>query len=238
MPGPLKRLRQRPSLHQEVQEAIKSYILGNGLRPGDSLPPETELASQLGVSRNSVREAAKALESLDIIEIRHGSGLFVGGFSIDALLDNLPYGLLMDLKDLRDLLDVRRVLESGMIESALRAVSDQQIADLGQLVEEMRLLAERGQTFLEQDRAFHQKLYEGLDNSALLKVIDVFWLAYHKTSAYANIEDREPMHTYRDHVAIFDAVKAGDAERVRNALEQHHWGIITRLERAQQGGET
>jgi DNA-binding FadR family transcriptional regulator len=238
MLGSLKPLRQRLPLHQEVQEAIKRYIIGNGLQPGDSLPAEVELADRLGVSRNSVREAAKALESLNIIEIRHGSGLFVGSFSIDALLDNLPYGLLMDLKDLRDLLDVRRVLESGMIESALRVMSDHQIADLERLVEEMRLLAEHGQTFLEQDRTFHQKLYEGLDNSALLKVIDVFWLAYHRTSTYANIEDREPMHTYQDHVAILDAVKTGDAQMVRNALEQHHWGIITRLERAQEGDRT
>jgi DNA-binding FadR family transcriptional regulator len=220
-----------------VQDSIKSYITGNGLRPGDSLPPETELANQLGVSRNSVREAVKALNSLGIIEIRHGSGLFVGDFSIDALLDNLPYGLLMDLRDLRDLLDVRCVLESGMIEAALQEMSEQQIADLEGLVEEMRQLAERGEAFLEQDRAFHQKLYEGLDNSPLLKVIDVFWLAYHRTSTYAHIEDRMPMHTYQDHVAILDAVKGGDAERVRSALEQHHWNILARLERAEQGGE-
>jgi len=234
----LKPLENRPSLYQEVQEAIKNYIISNGLRPGDGLPPETELASQLGVSRNSVREATRALESLDIIEIRHGSGLFVGSFSIDALLDNLPYGLLMDIKDLKDLLDVRRVLESGMIESALRVMSDEQIADLEQLVEEMHLLAERGQPFFKQDRAFHQKLYESLGNSVLLKVIDAFWLAYHKTSTRADIEDRDPMHTYRDHVAILDAVKDGDAARVRDALEHHHWGIIKRLERVQQGSKT
>jgi DNA-binding FadR family transcriptional regulator len=238
MPRPLKQLRQRPLLYQEVQDAIKSHIIDNHLRPGDSLPPETELASQLGVSRNSVREAVKGLESLGILETRHGSGVFVGEFSIEPLFDSLPYGLLIDLKDLRNLLDVRRVLESGMIESALRAMSDQQIADLEQLVDEMRVLAERDQTFSEQDRAFRQKLYEGLDNSTLLRVIDVFWLASHKTSAYTSIEDRDPLHTYRDHVAILDAVKAGDAERVRSALEQHHWSIITRLERAQQGGES
>lgn len=238
MLGSLKPLRRRPSLHQEVQEAIKNYIISSELHPGDSLPAEAELASQLGVGRNSVREAAKALESLGIIEVRHGSGLFVGNFSIDALLDSLPYGLLMDLEDLKNLLDVRRVLEAGMIEPALRVMSEKQIADLEQLMEEMRVQAERGQSISKQDRAFHQKLYEGLGNSALLKVIDAFWLAYHKTSTRANLEDRQQMHTYRDHMAILDAVKAGDVARVRDALEQHHWGIISRLERAERGGKS
>lgn len=230
----LEPLRHRPSLHQEVQEAIKNYILSNRLQPGDSLPSEAELASQLAVSRNSVREAAKALESLDIIKIRHGSGLFVGDFSVDALLDNLPYGLLIDLKDLKDLLDVRRVLESGMIEPALRVMTDEQVAGLERLLEEMRLRAERGESISDQDRAFHQKLYEALGNSALLKVIDAFWLAYHKTSTRANLEDRNLIRTYWDHVAILDAVKTGDAAKVREALERHHWGIIERLDRAQQ----
>lgn len=230
----LEPLRHRPSLHQEVQEAIKNYILSNHLQPGDSLPSEAELASQLAVGRNSVREAAKALESLDIIQVRHGSGLFVGGFSVDALLDNLPYGLLMDLKDLKDLLDVRRVLESGMIEAALGEMSAEQIADMDELLAEMRRRAELDESISEQDRAFHQKLYEGLGNSALLKVIDAFWLAYHKTSTRANIEDRNLMTTYWDHIAILDAVKTGDAAKARVALDRHHWGIIERLERAQQ----
>jgi DNA-binding FadR family transcriptional regulator len=219
-----------------VQESIKSYILENQLRPGDGLPPETDLASRLGVSRNSVREAVKGLESLGILETRHGSGLFVGNFSIDPLLDSLPYGLLMDLKDLRDLLEIRIVLESGMIEAALEVMSEEQITDLEQLVEEMRASAEAGQPFLEQDRAFHQKLFEDLENTALLRVIDIFWLACHRAVAYPSMQDRDPMRTYRDHAAICQAVQAGDAVKTRAALYKHHEGIIGRLERAQQEG--
>jgi len=230
----MQHLKKRALLHHEVQEAIKHYILENNLQPGDSLPPEAELANQTGVSRSSVREAVKVLESLGILEIRRGSGIFVGNFSIEPLLDNLPYGLLMDFKDLRDLLEARRVLESGMMESALEVTSEQQISDLQQLVEEMRVLAEQGRAFPEQDRAFHQKLFEGLENKALSRVIDVFWLAYHKASVYPSIRDRDPMHTYRDHAAIFEAIKVGDVGKARAALYKHHEGILSRLERARQ----
>jgi len=87
-----------------VQASLRSYILENQLPSGAPLPPENELARRLGVSRSAVREAVKGLESLGLIEIRHGSGLFVGSFSFEPLLNNLPYTLVSNLKELSDLL--------------------------------------------------------------------------------------------------------------------------------------
>ena len=77
---PMMPLKHRPPLYEVLQQKIKNYIIQNSLKPGDRLPSETELAQQLGVSRNSVREAVKALEMLDIVETRSGAGLFVGDF--------------------------------------------------------------------------------------------------------------------------------------------------------------
>src|SRR5258708_3137318 len=78
-PG-LKALKRTPLLHQ-IQEEIKSYVIRNDLRPGDALPSEGDLARQLGIGRNSVREAVKSLEVLGILEARAGSGLFVKAFT-------------------------------------------------------------------------------------------------------------------------------------------------------------
>ena len=71
-PRTLRRLERRPLFSQSVQEKIKSYVIENGLRPGDPLPSEADFAQQLGVSRNSVREAAKSLQTLGYIEARVG----------------------------------------------------------------------------------------------------------------------------------------------------------------------
>src|SRR5215471_3539788 len=79
----LKALKRTPLLHQ-IQEEIKGYVIRNNLRPGDPLPSEGDLARQLGIGRNSVREAVKSLEVLGILEARAGSGLFVKSFSFDA----------------------------------------------------------------------------------------------------------------------------------------------------------
>ena len=78
---PIPALKRSPPLHVSVQESLRSYIAENRLEAGAALPPEGELAQQLGVSRNSVREGIKALESVGVLEVRRGSGVFVMAFS-------------------------------------------------------------------------------------------------------------------------------------------------------------
>src|SRR5262245_44382404 len=123
----LKKMGRKEHLYKSVQEEIKAYILEHGLKAGDPLPPETELSQQLYVSRNSVREAVKSLEALGILEARPGAGLFVRAFSFDPLLENLGYGLLFDLKQLSDLLEVRALLEIGMVPRVVKMATPEQI---------------------------------------------------------------------------------------------------------------
>src|ERR1700712_4210446 len=143
---PLKRL-ERPLFFRIVQDSLKNYILENNLKPGDPLPAETELARQLGISRNSLREAAKALEAVGILETRQGSGLFVREFSFEPLLENMSYGLLFDLRQLAELLQVRKILESGLINDAIQKMSEEQLMKLHDLLDKMRIKAELGNEF-------------------------------------------------------------------------------------------
>lgn len=221
----LKRLHRPPSLPQSVQTAIREFILDNNLKSGDALPPETQLTKQLGVSRNAVREAVKALELVGIVEVRRGSGLFVGDFSLEPLLDNLPYGLMSDLQELRELLEIRQVLEIGMVEHVIAHRTDEQIETLRQIVERMRSRAEQKKAFPKEDREFHQRMLQNAENGILLKLLDVFWLTYNRASHTIDIEDYDPMSTYRDHVEIVDAIAAGDVERTKRALEKHYTGL-------------
>ncbi|HXF60666.1 MAG TPA: FadR/GntR family transcriptional regulator [Caldilineaceae bacterium] len=227
-------LERPPLLNHSVKEAIRTYILDNNLQAGDPLPAESELARQLGVSRSSVREAVKALESLGVLETRRGSGIFVLDFSFEPLLNNLHYGLLFNLDELADLLEVRRVLELGMISQVIPLVTPEQTAKLQSILVQMRSRAEQGEAFPVEDRMFHQALFANLDNRMLLKLIDIFWLAFHKAverKAFS-IWDADPITNYRNHAAIWEAVLAGDATAARVALEQHYTGIINRLAKA------
>jgi DNA-binding FadR family transcriptional regulator len=232
----LEPLSRAPSLYRSVQEAIREYILANELRPGDMLPPETELVRQLGVSRTSVREAVKALESLGLLEVRRGSGLIVREFSLQALLENLSYGH-FDLAELVEIMEIRRVLENGMVEETMTRMPAATLADLQEVVAEMGRQAEQGNPFFAQDRRFHQLLFTPLGNSTVLKLLDVFWLTFSKASTHADLQDRNPDRTYRDHVAILDAIAAHDIDGARRALDRHYDGLKGRLARARRARE-
>lgn len=221
----LKPVRRPPSLTDSVQQVIRDFIVDNQLNSGDALPPETQLAKQLGVSRNAIREAVKALEMTGIIEVRRGSGLFVGDFSLDPLLESLPFGLMSELRDLRELLEIRLVLEVGMVEKVIEKRTDAQIQRLRATLERMGKQAKAGNPFPEEDREFHQVLFKNINNETLLKLLDIFWKTYNRASRTDDIEDYDPMKTYRDHVGIVDAVEEGDAAAAKTALEKHYTGL-------------
>lgn len=233
----IKRLERPEPFYRIVQESIKTYILDNHLEAGAALPPETELARQLGVSRSSVREAAKALESVGILETRHGSGLFVKPFSFDPLLENLPYGMVSGLGELDDLLQIREGLESGLIEQAVLTMPPERFEALEKLIAEMDLKSHRGEEFQDADRGFHRALFEHLENRLLLKLLDVFWQTFHKVSHGVNLPQNELVQIYHNHAAILEAVKARDVARALQSLQNHYQGIEERIDQAKQNSQ-
>jgi len=232
VPRPLSRVERRP-LRGLLQEAMKAYIVENRLKPGDPLPSETELAEQLGVGRNSLREAVKSLEGLGILESRVGSGLFVRGFSFDPIVDNLPYGILFDTKALADSLDVRQLLESSLVERAIETRTEAQLGHLREVLESWSKVAGEGTYSPDYDRAFHRAFYENTDNALLTRLIDVFWEAYRQAAAQGALKNpSDPRDTYHIHVAMYEALEVGDPARLRRAIANHTPGIKRRVEAA------
>jgi DNA-binding FadR family transcriptional regulator len=218
-------LSRPPLLHVTVQESLRNYIQSNQLKAGDPLPPETFLAQQLGVGRNSVREAIKALESIGILETRRGIGVFVKEFSFKPLLDNLAYGLQDSLRDVEELREIRRVLETGLIAKTIETIGTEDLDELRRVTRRMRERAERNQSFAEEDRQFHQLLFRCQKNRMLSALIDIFWIAFNKASDFANLDNPTPLATWRDHHEIVEAVAAKDVDRARHRLNDHYHGI-------------
>lgn len=229
MSGDLGKLTRAPPVHKSVQDAIRAYIVERGLKPGDSMLPEGELARRLGVSRNSVREAVRSLESLGVLESRHGSGLYVREFTWDPILDNLAYGLIQDVSSLAELLDIRRVLEVGMAEAAVARLTDDQLMRLEGLLERMNAHAAEGRAFPDEDREFHRVLFGRLQNLTFLKLLDIFWLAFRRASRGTDLLDLDPQATQEAHVRIVEALRSRGVDQVRAALEDHYRFITERL---------
>lgn len=222
---PFRRLQRAAPLHQAVQDEIRNYIISNDLKPGDPLQSEAELARQFGVSRNSVREAVKALESTGVLETRRGKGVYVHAFSFGPLLDHLPYALMLGGRALKDLLALRKALEAAMIGDAMEALRPETVKALRKVLAEMGDRAAAGEGYTEQDREFHRLLYVDLGNEMLLYTFDLFWQAYHRGAPRGT----DLMGVFRRHEAIFDAVVSGDAELARTAIRQHYVEIEERL---------
>ncbi|MFC0406654.1 FadR/GntR family transcriptional regulator [Roseomonas elaeocarpi] len=223
-PKPLDRPRL---LHITVQESLKAFITDNRLAAGDPLPPEGALARALQVSRSSVREAVRALESLGIIESRRGVGVFVSAFSFAPLLDNLAFGLRDSLCELKELLEIRRALEVATIGDAMRAMSVDDKAELRRIVDAMHDRAEHAEDFAAEDQEFHRVLFRSGGNVTLGRLLDVFWVAFARASADLKLHNTAPLATWQDHKAIAEAVTAGEVETARIRLHEHYESILT-----------
>lgn len=221
----IKPLVRAPLLHITVQESLRAYISENGLAPGAALPAESDLASQLNVSRNSLREGIKALESLGVLESRRGIGIFVKAFSFEPLLDNLAYGLGGALRQIEEVIEIRKTLEVGLIAKTVTMITDDDLAELQDVVDRMRVLAERGHPFPAEDQLFHTLLFRCQNNETLARLIDVFWLAFYKASDFVNLDNSDPIGTWRAHAAIVEAVEAKDIAEAQRRMHDHYEGI-------------
>ena len=227
---------KRQSVSQLVQNYIRDYIVNNKMNPGDQLPSEGDIAAELEVSRVSVREAVKVLQALGILDVRHGNGLFVRGLNFDALLDILSYSLLFKASSLKELYQVRKLFEAGMIPEVIQNIQQEHIDTCRDILKTWEENIEAGLSYREQDRLFHMTLCKSIGNNLLLELEKIFWLAY------CNAEDRLPaLRSLQvdpinmeggllSHVRILDAVEAKDADLAQRLLINHFSGIGERLE--------
>ncbi|HEY2701410.1 MAG TPA: FCD domain-containing protein [Pseudonocardiaceae bacterium] len=214
-----------------LAERILAIIHQRGLGVGDPIPTELELIDELSVSRNSVREAIRGLRALGIVDIRHGFGTFVGDASLGALSPSLTFRALTngtrdDLRGLRDLVDLRELVEVGVID---RVVGNLPVSTLDRLAELCERMAE---TDLDPDvdREFHRTLYAVLDNPLVGQLIDVFWDAYRAAHTALTLPgNTNTTHTVAQHAAIVTALRSGDPAAARAAMTAHFTDIKNRL---------
>ncbi|MFF1354758.1 FadR/GntR family transcriptional regulator [Streptomyces sp. NPDC058297] len=229
----------RPLLRQEVADGIKRYILENRLHPGDPLPTETELCEALGASRSSVREAVKILHALDIVEVRHGHGTYVGHLSLSALVESLTFrGLLSpddDVQVLADLVDVRELFERGMAERIVASLSGEQLDALERLVTRMgdAGVGGDGKGLIEADRAFHALLVAPLGNDLMGQLSMAFWDVYAIVAPQIDgFTHTEQAETVAAHHSIVTAARAGDPVAFVQAVGEHYAPVRRRISEA------
>ncbi|MFB0619705.1 FadR/GntR family transcriptional regulator [Streptomyces sp. AGS-58] len=218
---------------RDLQEQIKKLIVDQRLPSGAPLPTEPELMRLLGVSRNSVREALKALQAVGIVEIRHGFGTYVGAMSFAPMIEGLAFRTVAGHRrgedSLLQLLELREAVETGLVSRLAGRLPEADLTALDALVDRMEREAAEGAGLAATDRAFHATLYRGLDNVLLGEVLEAFWDAFHRVQRDLVDLPQDPRVTCRQHREILDAVRSGDSLRAERAIRDHFGHIRTRL---------
>ncbi|MDO5604068.1 MAG: GntR family transcriptional regulator [Paracoccus sp. (in: a-proteobacteria)] len=223
-------------------ERIKRLILSRGLRPGDAIPPEPELCQELGVSRSSLREAIRTLATLDIVEVRHGSGTVVGQMSLDSLVETLVFrGVLStgdDLAVLREVVELRAALDLALADKVIAAHRGQSSSSLAALVAEMVASAGAGQTFLQADRQFHTELLAPIDNQLAGQMVAAFWDIHSAVLPRLGLAlPADLRQTAKAHGDILAAAEAGDTAAYRRSVIEHYEPLQRMLRTTARAGD-
>lgn len=216
-------------------EQIKRLILRRGLHPGDPIPTETELCLELGVSRSSVREAIRTLATLDIVEVRHGSGTVVGQMSLTPLVETLVFrGVLSpgdDLAALREVVELRKVFDLALTEQVVNAHRGRPNERIAQLVATMQANADKEQTFLQEDRQFHTELLAPLANQLAGQLVAAFWDIHSAVLPRLDLAlPADLRQTAKAHSDMFAAALSGDHDGYRQAVLDHYEPLLRMLE--------
>ena len=165
-----------------VIESIKNVLIQKKILPGDPLPSEQALAEGLGVGRGSVREALKILDAFGIVEIIHGDGTYIATSANKKIFDPLIYSLIITNTDSNELIQLREMVEIGVISTIIDCASDDDLRALQAVHEEYEELGKRGETALAVlnacDLKFHRTLARLTHNHLIENmynfVIDIF----------------------------------------------------------------
>jgi GntR family transcriptional repressor for pyruvate dehydrogenase complex len=214
--------RSRDSIAAEqVVVQVCGLIERGVLRPGDRLAPERELALQVGVSRTSVRAGLRSLAAMGIVKTRRGAGTFITAGPPALISEPLRLVAKMHGLSLGGLFEVRRVLEAGTAALAADRATPEQIATISDEVTGMYSALDDPHLFLDYDLRFHRAISAAANNPMLGAIIEavagIFFEQRRATIERAhNLRESADMHR-----TIYQAIRARDPERARQAMEEH-----------------
>ena len=212
---------RKTKLYEEVAKQIERLIVEGGLKPGDKLPPERELAEMFQVSRSSLRDAIRTLELTGLLEPRHGEGTVVCDLSADLLVNPLANMLTRKRELVAELLDVRRMLEPPLAARAAAHASPEEIAYLEDILRRQKEKVRRGELAIEEDSEFHYSIAMAAKNSVVQKVLDVL-MDLLRTSRERSLQvEGRRQRSLAGHRRILKAIRQRDSMAAERAMRRH-----------------
>jgi len=223
-------------IYEEVSDELYEMIRSGSLKPGEQLDSIQQLAENFQVGRPAIREALSALSSMGLIEIKQGEGTFVKTFDPAIMNHPLSAALLMDQDNIKHLLEVRKILESGTAEVAAKKRTEENLIELKDMLFNMDKVSDDEELSDKADISFHVAVANASQNELLITLMNhVSELMTEKMRdirrAALYSEEMTLKQLYQQHVRIYDAIAAQDEDGARSAMLFHLQSVEESLDR-------
>lgn len=222
------------SVVQQVINALTDAMINRELRPGDKIPTEAEMAENMGVGRNSIREAIKILVYLGVLEIRRAEGTFVcEGFS-GSMIDPMIYGIILDKEDsYENLMELREMIEVGVLQLAMAKVKEEELKSLKEKLGHMKTAIEAGSENVENafwaDNEFHDAICNIGKNPLVNKinqVVRVLTYSMRFTTVETMIKTGRGQELYEAHQKIYEMIENKVTDNLNMAVRKTYFSEI------------
>ena len=216
---------------EQIIDVFTQQLLSGELKPGDQLPPETELCGRFGVSRNTLREAIKALVAMGALEIRRPVGTFVcNGFS-KPMINSLLYGIILSRGDSYDeLMDLREIIETGSMLVVVRHASDEELSSLDEPLRQLKdaclQTVPQVQEVFAMDDAFHAAVMRLAHNQIVEKIGGVVREMTHdmrRESVQLMLETGRAEELYQAHDKLYRILKDRDVSGIYSEIRSTYF---------------
>jgi len=214
---PIKKTR----VADEIADRIRQLILDGTFPSGQPLPAERALAERFGVSRGSVRDAFRTLETIGLLVTRHGQGTFPQELNVERLVAPLT-SVLNYRQDLQDeLSDVRRMFEPAVARVAARRITDQDLAELERILDAQRRKLKTGRSAIAEDTAFHEVLARATRNRVVISIMATLNDLLVESRKLTLKQKGRPGRSIVGHEAVVAALRRRDGDGAAEAMRDH-----------------
>lgn len=225
----MKKLSYRKIRTKKVYEAVADSIINmmktGHLRPGDRLDSVEKLAEQFGVGRSAVREALNGLRTIGLVEMRQGEGTFVKHFEPESMKFPVTIGLLMRHEDIRELYEVRKILEAGAAKMAAQKYGKEDLEAIEETLFVMEHAAGNERVAEIADANFHFSIVRATHNQILIHLMDsisdLLKETIRETRRVILYNEKRTQELLVQHRRIYEAIKIRDSENAEKFMYRH-----------------
>jgi GntR family transcriptional regulator, transcriptional repressor for pyruvate dehydrogenase complex len=211
----------RPTISDKITRRLISLIVDEGFQPGTKLPPERDLMARLDVGRSSLREAIRGLRAIGVLEVSIGQGTYVSNGGTSILTQPLSWGLFLSEQNVHQVVEARQIVEVELTGWAAERATEDELAAIGELRNEMVASANNRETYIALDLEFHLAVARAGHNDIFYHVLHSLQPILRDWMERAYADDAGRPRSLTSHAEIHEALGARDQQTAMRAMRSH-----------------